>query len=70
MLVAVLSATSPLGFLKILNCWVMLCNEGQDSYFCVAFVEESPCTSFKFYPSRYVSNSLMLPSNIPLKSLF
>ena len=39
----------------------MLCN---DKYFCVVFVEESPCTSFKFHPSRYVSNSLMLRSNI------
>ena len=56
MLVAVLSATSPSEFRvrrKILNCWVMMCNEGQDSHFCVVFVEESPCTSFKFHPSRY-----------------
>ena len=38
--------------------------------FCVVLVEEKPCTSFKFHPSRYVSNYLMVPSNIPLKSLF
>ena len=44
-----------------------LCNEGQDSPFCVVFVEESPCTSFKFHPSRYVSNSLRLPLNIPFE---
>ena len=50
-----------------LNCWVTLCNEGQDSPFCVVFVEESPCTSFKFHTSRYVSNSLMLSSNIPFE---
>ena len=45
----------------------MLCNKGQDSHFCVVFVEESPCTSFKFHPSRYVSSSLMLRSNIPFE---
>lgn len=57
-------------FLNILNCWVTLCNDGQDSYFCVVFVEECPCPSFKFNPKGRVLNSLMLSSNILLKSLF
>ena len=53
-----------------------LCNEGQDSYFCVVLVEGSPCPSFKFrfsecghkiISNRCVLNYFMLSSNTPVE---